>query len=135
MVIGSTAMALQGMPVRPGDIDLAATRAGALEIGQRLSGFAVEPVHWRDSGAIASWFGRFTVCGIDVEVMGDLAVGSGEHRRLIRPEWPVPVTSVEVRGQSVPCQPLEAEARGYELFGRPDKAAAIRAFLESRPCG
>lgn len=128
-VTGSTSFALQGLAFEPDDIDVQTDRAGAHALEARLDAGWIEPIHWRVGDRVRSWFGRFELEGVQVEVMGDL-------ERRVAGEWigPIDVTehrrTVTWRGRHVPVLELAYEARAYEQLGRTTRASQLRARLE-----
>lgn len=125
---GSTSFALQGIDLDPGDIDVQTDRVGAGAIGTRLEEHAIAPIAYRASGRLRSWFGRFELAGVEVEVMGDLERFDGDG-------WVGPIDvsdhlrSVHWREYRVPVLDLAYEARAYEELGRTGRAEQLRAHL------
>lgn len=132
-VTGSLGFALQGMPVSVHDIDLQTDEKGAYRLGARLAGYVVTPVGWRESAIARSFFGKFLVAGIEVEIIG------GMQKRLPDGSWDLPVDIrdhrrfVDVEGLRVPVLDLAYEASAYYLLGRHEKAALIDQFLRDHP--
>ena len=128
-VTGSLGHALQGVPVKPRDIDLQTDAAGAYAIQDHLSEFVVQPVSFLTSENIRSHLGALLIQGVEVEVMGDV------EKRLVDGSWaPPPKLSwhrrfVMVAALQVPVMSLTYEAEAYELLGRPERAALIRTVL------
>lgn len=126
---GSTSFALQGLDLKPDDIDVQTDRAGAHAIEGCLETGRIEPVHWRLGDRIRSWFGRFELEGVQVEVMGDI-------ERRVDGEWLGPIDvmnhrlTIPWRGYHIPVLELAYEARAYEQLGRTTRASQLRAKLE-----
>jgi len=66
---GSAALAVRGVPVEPGDVDLVCTADGALRLGQVFADAMIEPVVKADSGWISDYWGRAFV-GARIEWIG-----------------------------------------------------------------
>lgn len=126
---GSLAHRLQGVDVSVDDVDVQTDEVSAYRAEQLLAPWSVEAVALKKSAAIESHFGRFRFSdlGVDVEVMGALrkrrddgtwteATDPAEHRRI-----------VIVGDMRVPVLSLDYEAEAYELIGRTDRAALLRA--------
>lgn len=148
MVVGSAASAIQGVAVKPGDVDVAvhpetsdATMAEGLGA---LAAYAAESAAADDLATFVStrerpllatsrgfWlFGRWTVAGGKVEVarirepvaphavLETLGTAVWDHRRHVR--W---------RGRSVPVVPLEVQLATIVARGLVDREQAVRARL------
>ncbi|MBN1247222.1 MAG: methyltransferase domain-containing protein [Anaerolineae bacterium] len=119
-VVGSAALALHGVDVAVHDLDLEMSRASADLFQTRFAERTVVPVAWRESDEIRSYFGRFEIDDVAVEVMADF-----ERRR--RGRW-VPSLSTtrdtrDVDGVPVTVLTLEEEVLAQLRRGRLDKVA------------
>lgn len=127
---GSTGVALQGVPVDPDDVDVQTSADGAHAVADRLAGHVVDPVSRSEGDGIRSHFGRLSLEGVEVEVMGDL------QKRRPDGTWEAPVDVTEhrqfvpFRGRRVPVLSLAYEARAYERLGRTERAALLREHAE-----
>jgi hypothetical protein len=127
-VTASTNLALRGIPVEPGDIDVITDGRGAEAIERRFADQVVNEVAWSASAAnrIASQFGALDIDGVRVEIMGDV-----EH--LVDGEWvsAADVATnrefVAVDGRDVPVTTLERECEGYRELGRDQRVALVDA--------
>ncbi len=128
---GSTAFAIQGVPVTPADIDVQTTAPGAYAIEQRFSDRVDESVSQRAAAQIRSHFGALHIGDVRVEIMGDLQkrrpdgtwetpVDIADHRRFVR-----------FREYRVPVLALEYEASAYDRLGRTDRAELLREYSEA----
>jgi hypothetical protein len=114
---GSVSLALQGVKIKPRDIDVLTDREGALGIAELLKEHERKPVKFKSDKMARSFFGEFEVKGVTVEVMGDLEerVGSdwvSMSCRLVSPKW------VKIDGMKVPVSPLDEQLRSYMLSSR-----------------
>jgi hypothetical protein len=129
-VTGSLGMVLQGMDLPVHDIDIQTDEDGAYEIERRLADFVVKPVLFKGSDRMRSRLGKLAIDGIQVEIMGAI------QKRLPDGSWEAPVLVadhrrwVELTDLKVPVLSLEYEVEAYQLMGRADRAALIRAWLE-----
>jgi hypothetical protein len=55
---GSAALAVRGVTIEPGDVDLVCSDDGALSLGKIFADALIEPVVFDSSGAISSYWGR-----------------------------------------------------------------------------
>ncbi|MBA7628548.1 hypothetical protein ES703_36036 [subsurface metagenome] len=132
--VGSISLALQGVDVTPGDIDILTDKAGAYKINELLKDCEAKPVKFGRSDMFQSHLGEFCVNDVKVEVMGD-------YQEKIRGKWqdfdsrltsPVIIHFGEMQ---LPVSLLRAQLRSYKSSGREQdvaKVAAIRAVLRSR---
>ena len=127
---GSFGFALQGMPVKPNDIDIQTDKEGAYEIERHFSEFITKRVIFSSTERIRSHFGELMIDGIKVEIMGDI------QKRLDNGSWENPVDLehhkrvVEVEGMQIPVLSLEYEYQAYLKLGRVDKAEMLRNWLQ-----
>jgi hypothetical protein len=57
-LVGSTALAVRGARIEPGDVDLVCSDAGALGLGMIFADALIEPVVCDSSGPISDYWGR-----------------------------------------------------------------------------
>ena len=126
---GSCSFAIQGMPVRPNDIDIQTDKSGAYEIEKIFSENMVEKVRFMESDKIRSHFGAMMIDGVRVEIMGDI------EKRNQAGEWGEPVdlnrhkVLVTYEGMEVPVLSLEYEYEAYKALGRHERAEALKKWM------
>jgi len=126
---GSFGFSLQGVPVKPNDIDIQTDKEGAYEIERHFSEFITKRVIFSSTERIRSHFGELMIDGIKVEIMGNI------QKRLENGSWENPVDLerhkrvVEVEGMKVPVLSLEYEYQAYLKLGRVDKVEMLRNWL------
>jgi hypothetical protein len=127
---GSFGLALQGVPLKPNDIDLQSDARGAYEIERRLAEFVTRPVRFSATPRIRSHFGELYIEGVRVEIIGDI------EKRLPDGRWEPPPDLekvrhfVQVEELCVPVLSLAYEAQAYEKLGRSERALQLRAYLK-----
>ncbi|MBN1283987.1 MAG: hypothetical protein JXB47_01170 [Anaerolineae bacterium] len=130
VLTGSMGLALRGLPLTPGDIDIQTDAAGAYEIEKRLAPFVEKPVSYSSTEQIRSHFGKVMIDGIRVEIMGDI------QHRLEKSGWTSPADLgalamfAVLEDMQIPVLPLEYEYRAYLELGRTEKAQLIRQYIE-----
>ncbi|MFH1648988.1 MAG: hypothetical protein ABIA93_00380 [Candidatus Woesearchaeota archaeon] len=131
LVIGSTNLAMQGVDVVPKDIDILTDKEGAYAIGVALSEYVVLPVAFRENEFFKSYFGRFIINGMDVEIMGDRVskIPGGDTWGETK-GYPAKML-FDIDGVKVPVLSLEQEYKAYVKFGRTEKAEKIHARINS----
>ncbi len=131
-VTGSLGFALQGVPVAVRDIDIQTDREGAYRIAALFAASVTLPVAWRADERIRSHFGRLTLDGMAVEIMGAV------QKRLADGAWEDPVDIARYRqfvafeGLRVPVLSLAYECQAYRRLGRLEKAALLERWLRDR---
>ncbi|MBN1212572.1 MAG: hypothetical protein JXA92_08340 [candidate division Zixibacteria bacterium] len=129
VITGSLGFALQGMPVRPNDIDLQTDKSGAYEIERLFARRLTEPVKIREEKKMRSHFGVLDIDGVRVEIMGDI------QKKTETGGWGEPVELdrfkqfVEFSGMRVPVLSLAYEYRAYLALGRIEKALMLKEWL------
>jgi hypothetical protein len=126
---GSTRMALAGMALQPGDIDLQSDARGAYAIENFFTDCLVRSVRFTDSGHIRSHLGALEVEGVKVEIIGDVEKRLPDGGWTPKPDLPALIESLEWEGRRVPVLPLAYEADAYAKLGRAERAEQLRNFL------
>lgn len=130
MLTGSGGLRLQGVDIPVHDLDIQGDVAAMDEIARCIPyAVQVKPA-WRESPQIRSHYGKLKLCGLKVELMGNI------QHFLTDGSWSQVVDSstwcrwVTWQGYQVPVIDLAYEAQAYEELGRFEKACLIRAVLE-----
>jgi S-adenosylmethionine-dependent methyltransferase len=117
---GSANLALHGVPLPAKDLDLEMSAQDAVRFQQRYAPFAVMPVALRQDERYRSYFGRFEIDGVTVEVMGDLKRREGVA-------WKPSANStrelLDLDGVAVQAAWLEEETLANLRRGRLERAA------------
>ncbi len=127
-VVGSVALAVRGLAVTPGDVDLAVDGAGAHRLGEALLDDLIEPVVPVD-GWVCDWFGR-AFPGALVEWVG--GVDERADRPMPSDFGPIAASRRETviwRGHQLHVPPLDLQLAVSEARGRTEQAALIRGAL------
>ena len=126
-IVGSTSLALHGLPVSPHDIDVETDAASAYRIEALWPEAVVDPVMLRTSPAYRSHLGRLSIDGVTVEIMGAMERPAGGA-------WTPTAAStqsvVELEGVPVPVSWLEEEALAYIRRGRLTRAAQCLPYCD-----
>jgi hypothetical protein len=128
---GSAALAVRGLDVVPGDLDLIVDGASALKLGELLQDHLVEPV-LPSSGWIGEWFGR-AFLHARVEWVGD--VHDDVDTPLASDFGPTAASRLEVvrwHGSAIRVPPLDLQLQVSERRGLAERTAKIRRMLEGR---
>lgn len=125
-VVGSTNLALQGLPVTPNDLDIAVFISDlrpARALFRHYSPTQVDQA--RSSGSDILFDFRCRIGNIPVQVFSDHDSGSYSRKLLSNR-----IVRVKLGTSIIPCFTLEAEAQAYDETGRPQKSVMIKEFLK-----
>ncbi len=126
---GSTSLVIQGVDVAiNNDIDILTDKAGSLKFDELLKDFMVEKSKYSSTEKYQSYFGKYEIDGVSVEVMGEF------QYRLDNDEWSKPnqtnkIIKKEFEGMLLPMLELNQELKEYENLGQTDKVEKIKNAL------
>lgn len=128
VITGSTAFILQGIPLKPNDIDIQTNKEGAYQIQECFKEFITSKVRLSSNGKISSYFGCLEIDSIKVEIMGDIqknvddiwedAIDLEKYKRYI-----------SQNGMKLPILDLQYEYNAYMKMGRIEKAALLKEYI------
>ena len=126
-IVGSTCLALHGLPLTPGDIDIETDAASAYRIQALWPDAVVDPVMLHTSPTYRSHLGHLSIGGITVEIMGAIERPDGDG-------WVSTAASTEtvvpLDGVPVPVAWLEEEALAYVRRGRLERTAQCLPYCD-----
>lgn len=131
VITGSTAFAIQGIPLIPNDIDIQTDKDGAYQIEECFKEFIVRKVCLSSNGKISSHFGCLEINGVKVEIMGDM-------QKNINDTWEEPVdlekykTYITLQNMKLPILNLEYECEAYMKMGRIEKAMMLKEWINRK---
>ena len=134
VLVGSLSLALQGVRIDPKDIDILTDKEGALKLNKIWEKYKIKNVEFGETDRFRSYFGKFRIKDIEVEVMGDLEEKlEGKWfslaKRLESPKF------IDVNGVKVPVSSLEDQLWFYERSDRPkdiQRAQKIREAMKRK---
>lgn len=126
-VVGGAALALHGVPVPVDDIDLEMPVPDVYRFQELYGEHATQPAALSASDLYRSHFGRYTVDGVQIEVMGDLHRREGD--RWV-PGYSTTEARLEVDGVPCPASWLEEETLAYIRRGRLERAARCLPYCD-----
>lgn len=128
-ITGSTAFALQGLPIVPNDIDIQTNKYGAYEIEKLFINNIRKRVKFCSTEKIRSHFGVVVIEGLKVEIMGDT-------EKYFDGKWeePIELTKyrqfVKVNNIELPVLDLKYEYEAYLKMGRLERCRIMEEWLE-----
>lgn len=129
VLVGSLSLALQGVNIRPKDIDILTDKAGALKCNELLKDFCLEPIKWSKTDTFASYFGKFRIKNLLVEIMGDLEIKDQNTWRKIESRLKA-VRSVQINDIRVPVSPLKEQLESYQKLNREKDRLRVQLIKE-----
>ena len=120
-LIGGTALAVRGVEVEPGDVDVVTDVEGAQALDELLVDHLIEPTRY---GPGFGWFGR-AFAGSRLEWLGNPRDFKGGGWSL----GTVDLESVSWRGHQILVPPLDVYLRIETQRGRSDRVEAIRRAM------
>lgn len=109
---GSFALALRGIKIKPHDIDIVTDKKGAYRINKLLKEYELEPVKFRKTNKFASYFGKFNIGNVFIEVVGNF------RQRLTNGLWTKPTSLkhrefIKFNNLKIPALSLNYEYKFY----------------------
>jgi len=127
---GTASLVLQGMQMNVADIDIVGNEEAALACNDLLAKYLVEEVTFKESAKFKSYFGKFEVEGIPVEVMGEWQIKDTKGR------WNEPFDAsarklISLNGDKVYVTSIEEELAVFAKMGRWTAYQKIKKQLPS----
>jgi len=130
---GTASLVLQGLDMNVDDIDLLTDKDTALLANKLLNKYLVDEVKYRQSEKFKSFYGKFNINSIQIEVMGDWQI------RDIKGSWcdsfdasDDECSEINLNGKSVRVTKIETELVTYSKMGRWTAFQKIKRQLGSR---
>ncbi|UCH57384.1 MAG: hypothetical protein JSV18_00200 [Candidatus Bathyarchaeota archaeon] len=128
-ITGSLNHALQGLHLRPRDIDIKTDEQGVYAIERFFMDCVTQGVGFKESGSVRSHFGELTIEGVKVEIMGNVEIQTRDGRWESPAEHETHIRFIEVEGMDVPVFSLEHEHRFSLMLGREERAKLLEELL------
>lgn len=131
---GTASLVLQGLDMNVDDIDILCNAKTALNANLKLSEYLVEEVAFKESPKFKSYFGKFLVDGVKVEIMGDWQIfnarkgWSGVYNADMKN-----IDYVKLDDLEIPVTKIDLELEVFALVGRWTAYQKIKR-LASRYC-
>ncbi|MFH1774728.1 MAG: hypothetical protein ABH874_07215 [Methanobacteriota archaeon] len=130
VLVGSTSLALQGVKIKPKDIDILTNREGAYEVNKLLKEYEIKPIKFGKSNVFQSYLGEFRVNKIKVEVMGNLKEKIGGKWESLSPRLKSPKI-IKIEGMNLPVSPLKEQLKSYKFRGRKKDSIRVQRIKEA----
>lgn len=130
VLVGSLSLALQGVEVNAKDIDVLTDKAGAFKINELLKEFEIKKVEFSETKLFRSYFGKFKIKGILVEVMGDLEEKRGNKWHSLSYRLAAP-RIIRVSDMEIPVSSLKDQLESYLKSGRKRDSIKIKRIMKA----
>ncbi|MFX1469419.1 MAG: nucleotidyltransferase domain-containing protein [Promethearchaeota archaeon] len=112
-LVGSLSLYLQGVKIKPNDIDILTDKEGAYKLNKIFDEHEIQKVQFNKSNLFYSHYGKLNINGVIVEIMGDLRIFiDGEWTKNIRSR----LNSKKIifyKGLKIPVSPLQDQLKSY----------------------
>ena len=114
---GTASLVLQGLKMGVQDIDLVGDKEMALAANKILAEYLVEAVDYKESEKFRSYFGKFEIEGVRVEIMGEWEIKDKKG------VWQGPYTGdrcqvIVIGGKEIKVTTIEEELKVSAIMGR-----------------
>lgn len=130
VIVASTSLALQGVDIEPKDIDILTDKEGAFQINILLKEYETKPVSFGRFDPFRSYFGKFEINGIGVEVMGDLETRINDRWVRISHRLNEPKV-IKLGDFNIPVSCLQEHLEAYVTIGRENDKIKIEKIRET----
>jgi hypothetical protein len=130
VLISSTNQALQGVDVKPRDIDILTDKEGVYAIVEALKDFVVEAVHPRESETMKSHYGKLNIEGVEVEIIGDLINIKPKGDLWSETKNFSKKIIIEFKGVEVPGISLDQELSAYTKMKNIERIKKIKQAMD-----
>lgn len=130
VLVGSTSLALQGIKVKPEDIDILTDKEGVFKINELLKKYEIKPTKFGKSDVFQSYLGEFRINKVKVEIMGNLREKIKGKWSDFSPRLRSPKV-IKFEAMDLPVSPLKEQLASYEAFARGKDSVRVRKIKEA----
>lgn len=118
-VRGTASLVLQGLAMGLDDIDILCDAQTALNSNIKLADYLIEAVAFKESDKFKSYYGKFLIDGVQVEIMGDWQIYNDKKGwSKIYSADAESATDVDVDGVKIPVTKIGLELEVFARMGR-----------------
>ncbi len=115
---GSSSLYLQGIDVKPRDIDIITTKENAFKINEILKEFEINPVEFSETEKIRSYRGTFKIQDKEIDILGDFSEKINNNWINLAEKRLKTYTLVTMGDLKIPVTPLEQHLESYTFLNR-----------------
>lgn len=115
----TASLVLQGLDMGLDDIDILCNAQTALNINAKLADYLIESVGFKESAKFKSYYGKFLIDGIQVEIMGDWQIYNDKKgwSKIYSADADT-VIHIDLEGVKIPVTKIGLELEVFAHMGR-----------------
>jgi hypothetical protein len=125
---GSTSLLIQGVDIKPGDIDIVTDKEGADNIDKILSEYRIQKPEYSSTEEFRSYYGKYIINGIKIDLVGEFQYKK-KDRSWSNLRHEEKFFKKDYNGMTLMLLPLEEELKEYEELDRLEKVRKIKEKL------
>lgn len=130
---GTASLVLQGLDMNVDDVDVLCDAKTALNANLKLSEYLAEEVAFKGSLKFKSYFGKFLIDGVKVEIMGDWQIFNEKKGwSKVYNASTENIAHVQADGLEIPVTKIELELEVFALMGRWTAYQKIKRLVGER---
>lgn len=130
---GTASLVLQGLEMHVADLDILCDKEVALECNQLFKEYLISKVAFSETEKFKSYFGKFEIEGIPVEVMGEWQIKDGKSKwSQVFNASAEEKTKIILGNQEISVTNFETELKMFALMGRWTAYHKIRKQLRAK---
>ena len=129
ILIGSMSLALQGISIKPNDIDILTDSDGLYKFSKIFKKYEVKPIRFKKTNLFRCYFGVYEIDGKRVEIMSDSKINfNGKWVSFLKKMKHI--KTVDVDGVKIYTISLEDQLKFYKNLKRKKDEAKIKKIEE-----
>ena len=130
---GTASLVLQGLEMGLDDIDILCDSQTALKANAKLVDYLVDEVAFKESPKFKSYYGKFLIDGVQVEIMGDWQIYNDKKGwSKVYSADATGMTRVDVDGVEIPVTKIGLELEVFAHMGRWTAYQKIKRLAEEK---
>jgi len=128
---GTSSLVLQGFEMKVDDVDIVCDEGTALATNTILKSYVVEPVKFSETAQFRSFYGKFIIMGVPVEVMGNWQIKNdkGIWSEIFDGKS---IIELDLSGHRVHLTPVGVELKMFLYMSRWNAYHKIKSQFEAR---
>ena len=130
VVSGSTSLFLQGIKLKPSDIDITTNKEDAFKICDILKEYEIKHVKFGKTKNISSWWGQLKIKNIKIDIMGEFSEKIGGKWVNVSSQRLKSHDFVKLGNIKIPVSKLEHHLKSYKVMKRKKDIEKIKKIEE-----
>jgi hypothetical protein len=129
LIVGSTTLSLQGVNIQPKDIDIVTKDKDFFKVVKLLKEYIVQDPYYKSNEFFESYFARFKINNIEVDIMGDLKLKkSNKFLSLSKNDFLI--KQIKIDNLCFLVYPIESQIKIYNSMGREKDRKKIKKIKQ-----